>query len=599
MKTILAFSAVVACAGISSAQTPVPAGNVSGTWTLSGSPYLVQGDISIPSGQTLTVNPGVRVEFQGHYTLFVQGRLLAVGTGTNPITFTVDDTAGFHDPNSPLGGWYGIRFVNTPVQNDTSRLIYCELQYSKALGTDWTKNAGGAVCIVDFDKVLIANCTFSHCSATRSGGGVYLWRSELRIRDTAFRDNWAGNGGALGGLNSTLTLENCLFSRNRAGTNSGAIDYDLDSVLSPACQLRATGSRFVENSAGQYYGAIKVQQPETGLSLVHVFIDRCEFEGNTSARSGAIRLDGNMTGFVISNSSFRRNIAGTQSACAFWRGASGRVSNCLFDSNMTETGLGALLLSNKSNVDFMHCTIVRNMGVTSGALKIQAQSSSRVLNSIFWGNRPDQISLQSQSDTTVSSAYVYHSDIQHGVDSIRLYDTLSVLHWGGGNINAYPLFQDTVSRDYHLRSTSPCIGAGIDTIQIAGTWYYCPSTDIEGNPRPNPAGSMPDVGAYESAYPVGMVEEPPGFPRAYALHQNYPNPFNPVTTISYEIPTQSRVTLALFDVLGREVATLARGVEEPGFRSVRFDAHGLASGVYYYRLKAGDFVATRRLIVLR
>jgi hypothetical protein len=88
-------------------------------------------------------------------------------------------------------------------------------------------------------------------------------------------------------------------------------------------------------------------------------------------------------------------------------------------------------------------------------------------------------------------------------------------------------------------------------------------------------------------------------PHFYQLLQNYPNPFNPVTTISYQLPTASRVTLKVYDVLGREVATLADGVEEPGYKSVRWDACNVGSGVYFYRLQAGEFVASRKLLLLK
>jgi len=98
---------------------------------------------------------------------------------------------------------------------------------------------------------------------------------------------------------------------------------------------------------------------------------------------------------------------------------------------------------------------------------------------------------------------------------------------------------------------------------------------------------------------VSVDEDRGGFPREYALQQNYPNPFNPTTTIGYQLPSRSRVTLKVFDILGREVATLTDAIEEPGYKEVRFDAVGLASGVYFYRLQAGDFVQTRKLLLLR
>ncbi len=95
-------------------------------------------------------------------------------------------------------------------------------------------------------------------------------------------------------------------------------------------------------------------------------------------------------------------------------------------------------------------------------------------------------------------------------------------------------------------------------------------------------------------------------PFQFLLHQNYPNPFNPTTTINYEIPASlaggpnsSHVTLKVFDLLGREVATVVDEVQEAGSKSVRFDGIGLAGGVYLYRLNAGQFGATKRLVLIK
>jgi hypothetical protein len=88
-------------------------------------------------------------------------------------------------------------------------------------------------------------------------------------------------------------------------------------------------------------------------------------------------------------------------------------------------------------------------------------------------------------------------------------------------------------------------------------------------------------------------------PRAFALDQNYPNPFNPSTRIAYELPVDSRVTLKVYDALGREVTTLASGEAKAGLQSVEWNASGLASGVYFCRIQAGSFVATRRMLLLK
>ncbi len=83
------------------------------------------------------------------------------------------------------------------------------------------------------------------------------------------------------------------------------------------------------------------------------------------------------------------------------------------------------------------------------------------------------------------------------------------------------------------------------------------------------------------------------------LHQNYPNPFNPNTTIGYRLPNRSRVTIAVFNAIGEQVALLRNGEQEGGDHEVRFDGSGLSSGVYFYRLEAGVFVSTRKMLMLK
>lgn len=85
----------------------------------------------------------------------------------------------------------------------------------------------------------------------------------------------------------------------------------------------------------------------------------------------------------------------------------------------------------------------------------------------------------------------------------------------------------------------------------------------------------------------------------FSLFQNYPNPFNPTTVIRFQIPRSGSVTLKLYDVLGREVAVLANGKMEEGLHETTFDAGKLASGVYFYRLRAGEITLTRKLLLVR
>jgi hypothetical protein len=91
----------------------------------------------------------------------------------------------------------------------------------------------------------------------------------------------------------------------------------------------------------------------------------------------------------------------------------------------------------------------------------------------------------------------------------------------------------------------------------------------------------------------------PDVPVEFALGQNYPNPFNPATQLAFDLPEAANVRLAVFDVLGRQVALLADGGYEAGTHEVTWDASSMPSGVYLYRIEAGAYSATKRMMLLK
>ncbi len=97
----------------------------------------------------------------------------------------------------------------------------------------------------------------------------------------------------------------------------------------------------------------------------------------------------------------------------------------------------------------------------------------------------------------------------------------------------------------------------------------------------------------------GMADGQHLTPKDFALAQNYPNPFNPSTVIDYQLPVNSHVTLKLYDLLGQEIKTLVDEMQDAGYKSVALNAHELASGMYYYRLVAGSFSETRKMLLVR
>ena len=88
-------------------------------------------------------------------------------------------------------------------------------------------------------------------------------------------------------------------------------------------------------------------------------------------------------------------------------------------------------------------------------------------------------------------------------------------------------------------------------------------------------------------------------PREYSLYQNYPNPFNPITTIRYELPKRSEVQIMIYDLLGRRVTTLVSENQDAGYKSIQWDASNVSSGMYFYQIRAGEFVQTRKMVLLK
>ena len=97
----------------------------------------------------------------------------------------------------------------------------------------------------------------------------------------------------------------------------------------------------------------------------------------------------------------------------------------------------------------------------------------------------------------------------------------------------------------------------------------------------------------------GPVEVEFANPVEYSLGQNYPNPFNPVTRISYALPVRSMVKLEVFDATGQMKKVLVSGEKDAGWHFIDFDASGLTSGVYFYRITAGVFSETKKMLILK
>jgi hypothetical protein len=130
-----------------------------------------------------------------------------------------------------------------------------------------------------------------------------------------------------------------------------------------------------------------------------------------------------------------------------------------------------------------------------------------------------------------------------------------------------------------------------DNLRLAnGTYYYIVSAQYD-------AGES--VPSNEVQVLVTSVYAQENIPREFSLSQNYPNPFNPTTTIAYALPQAAHVELKIFDTHGQEILILVNGRKEAGKHAVELSATNLPSGIYFYRLHAGNFTNTKRLVLLK
>lgn len=262
LKTIFFL---VAFPVIALAQTVVY-GNQSGNWTAAGSPYEVIGEIIIPAGLLLAIEPGVEVNFQGHYKFTVNGELQAVGTEVDSIYFTTDDQAT---------GWGGIRVDS----DDICILSYCRIEYGKTSG-DYPDIHGGGLALLTSNAV-VSNCVFANNDATGNdngmGGAIYAFSTEASI----FTD--------------------CVFTGNHAYGEGGAIKLSADNYS------EFTNCQFIENDCLYGGGAI------SGYMIAGTVFDHCLFADNYTMYSGggAIHTLGMGNTLFLINSTISGNSAVT------------------------------------------------------------------------------------------------------------------------------------------------------------------------------------------------------------------------------------------------------------------------------------------------
>ena len=404
----------------------------------------------------------------------------------------------------------------------------------------YSDEAGGGINC-DNSSPSLQNLIIAGNLTEWGGGGIYCLYSNPYIENVSITDNSATSGGGIYCEESSPSLENVTITDNSAGGGGGI----LCSFGNP--------------------------------SLVNVIIT-----GNSADWfGGGIYCD-------LGNPSLLNVI--------------------ITDNNAYYYGGGIVFL--ESNPSLINVTITGNSATLfySGGIFCTDNSNPSLINCILWNDSPQEIYFSEEEDP--NSITISYSDIQGGEAGI-VTNNNGTVNWLEGNINEDPLFGGTGEDPYSLLEYSPCIDAGIpDT-----TGLNLPPWDIIGNLRiwdgDGNGTAIIDMGAYEyGAPPYVDVNDCQLSIVDFQLY-NYPNPFNPSgagrspeTTINYQLPEDSEVELIIYNIKGQKVKQLVSDQLSAGQHSVTWNGRDsnnkrVSSGIYFYKLKAGDYQKIRKMILLR
>ena len=330
----------------------------------------------------------------------------------------------------------------------------------------------------------------------------------------------------------------------------------------------------------------------------------CTFEDNTVSESNG-GIDFNTPNTIIRYNTVEENT-----------GSYGINSKGLLADNSIDIGFNTIFnhhgecaigYGGKGTFTIHHNMAVRSealygAGDTSGDDGFENQdaggSTDYIYNNTIVGWKSDGL----QMGNGTSSFYVrnnivaYNGSKDYDIRDVALTDIDYGLSFGNGSddiatlgtvaIVADPLFTNELEDDFTITSSSPAVDAGLTEPFGFKVMYY---------------GEGLDIGAFETGTPLTDVEQNVGneVPNDYSLSQNYPNPFNPTTSIYFSIPNAELVTVKVFNILGQEVATLLNSELTTGVHKINFDASMLSSGVYVYSIQAGNFTASKKMMLMK
>ncbi len=459
-------------------------GPVFGVWDSTRNPHRIHCNVYIPRGDTLIIEPGVEVLFEGEFSFVVDSAAVLKAMGT------AEDSIIFRSNSSVLNG--GLDFINASAE--------CELNYCR-----------------------ISNSTSS---------GIYTSNSDISISNCEISGNSYYYGGGIRVSNSNLLINYCTIRDNHALDNGGGIDITNSDVV-------IYGSKILNNLTQPYlYG----DGSGGGLSILSSKVDiiDCAIENNTTRGATPSTEcsygDDGYGGGIMSTSSTIVILNSVLKSNGV-RGGSGTEGYHCAGRGGDSYGGGIYDIS--SNITIGNCLIINccasggyspgyydwwgeyhsgTPGNASGGFFRGSNSTVRMFNSTLVSNSPETYYANSSDVIVMNTAFTH--DYENTFNSSNIVGCYSNFdpsdgHSGDGEVIdigcflADPGFVDPASGDFHLHSTSSLIDAGAESVYIAflDTTFCAPLFDIEGNTRPR--GETWDIGAYESPY--SSASRPPYF----------------------------------------------------------------------------------------
>lgn len=555
MKKILCI--IMAVTGIAVAQTNITTPTVNGTWTLAGSPYIVQNEITVQANDILIIQPGVVVKFQPSTRLEVYGQLIASGTSANSITFEAVDTTGWYDEMIPGGGWNGVHMHPFGGSGtDNTIMNYCVLQDGK-YGYSTIMNYMYPISVERGMK--IHNTIFRHNQTFSGmvGSGATLW-AQLYIST------------------DTLDIDKCVFTENISFSS-------IISVTNPNGFCNVTNTRIHHNEKGSGITGLlanmliennEIDHNNTmydsaplNISAQEVIIRGNEIHHNVSPDHGGMNCN---YGYITVENNFIHNNYQTNAACGFTEGGGGMnltsygtdINNSFFivRNNIIVNNHSALGGGGINVYEAIACItnnhIINNYSPNHGQAVNIMHADSRVYmrNNLFYNQSSpgniesyDMIHVYNGSGIWFDYNFITsnYSEIVRTMFSYTLYgDTIhNVISTNPNMISSTSdnnYLTDADGADFHISSGSPCINAG-DTV---GAF---PSTiDYDGNNR---MIGLIDIGAYEygGGEQAGIDE--------ISAHKDlvvFPNPIESNSTFMILLP-EVKGRLSIFDIHGKMI----------------------------------------------